>query len=242
VRETAENEFSAVRMIETAEASLKRLRRECIDIYQLHSPNRRELETFDWAEGLAKLQAQGKIRFRGVALTIGAGADADGIWLIEQGLVDVLQITYNLFNSEAEDRLFEVAAKHGVGLLCRMPLAQGVLTGKFYPGQEVSADHRARLPGESAMNRRIRLAEGLRPIGASYRGGMARLAHHFCLTPRAISATIPGARTQQQLEENVAASNGCGLPNGFREKIDQVRIQWKQEVGDLKKLILPPPS
>jgi aryl-alcohol dehydrogenase-like predicted oxidoreductase len=240
LRETAEHEFSAARMIKTAEASLKRLRRECIDLYQLHSPTRRDLEQFDWAEGLAKLKAQGKIRFQGVALTVRAGADVDGIWLIEQGLVDVLQITYNIFNTEAEDQLFGVAARHGVGLLCRMPLAQGILTGKFYPGQEVSEDHRARLPGESTMRQRIQLAEQLRPLGAAYQGGTARLAHQFCLTPREISATIPGARTLEQLEENVAASNGHGLSQGFRAKIDRVRIQWEQEVGDLRKLILAP--
>lgn len=225
LRGTAKREFSAAQMMICAEDSLRRLRREAIDIYQLHSPNRQDLERFDWAEGMVRLKAQGKIRFCGVALTIAAGADSDGIWLMEQGLVDVLQITYNIFNVEAEARLFGVAEKHGVGLLVRMPLAQGILTGKFRPGKEISADHRAYTAGK-LMTQRIELAEYLRPLGDEYEGGMTRLAHHFCLTPSAVSATIPGTRSIDQLESNVAASNGRGLPHAYRARIDHVRSQW----------------
>jgi aryl-alcohol dehydrogenase-like predicted oxidoreductase len=238
-RESAKSDFSALRMMKTAEDSLARLQRDCIDIYQLHSPNRQDLEGFDWAEGMVKLKEQGKIRFRGVALTVAAGADADGIWLIEQGLIDVLQITYNIFNIEAEAGLFDVAERNGVGLLVRMPLAQGILTGKFLPGQEISGDHRAYVAGRR-MLKRIELAEDLRPLGEEYDGGLTRLAHHFCLTPRAVSATIPGARTLEQLEDNVSASNRSGVSQEYRVKIDRVRTQWEQEYGDLNELILAP--
>jgi aryl-alcohol dehydrogenase-like predicted oxidoreductase len=238
-RDTGKREFTAHNIMKAAEESLKRLRRETIDIYQLHSPTRQDLERFDWIEGMTKLVAQGKIRFRGVALTIAAGAESDGTWLIEQGLVDLLQITYNIFNFEAEARLFGVADKHGVGLLVRMPLAQGILTGKFRPGNEISADHRAKVAGRR-MTQRIVLAEDLRPLGDEYEGGQARLAHHFCLTPRAVSATIPGARTICQLESNVAASNGSGLPATYRGEIDRVRARWAQRVRDLNNLILVP--
>ena len=70
------------------------------------------------------------------------------------------------------------------------------------------------------------MAEYLRPLGEEYEGGMTRLAHHFSLTPQAISAIIPGARTFEQLEENLAASNGSGLPREVCEKIDQIRSTW----------------
>ncbi len=55
---------------------------------------------------------------------------------------------------------------------------------------------------------------------------MTRMAHHFSLTPPAMSAIIPGARTLEQLEENVAASNGAELPYEIRKKIDQIRVEW----------------
>lgn len=92
----------------------------------------------DWAEGMSKLKAQGKIRLRAVA----ARTIDDALWLIDQNLVDVLQITYNIFEIEAQ-RLFPVAEEVGVSLLCRMPLARGVLTGKFSLDQRDLGQHRA---------------------------------------------------------------------------------------------------
>jgi aryl-alcohol dehydrogenase-like predicted oxidoreductase len=221
IRETGEKEYSAARMMETVEGSLRRLQRDRIDIYQLHSPNREELERYDWAEGMRRLKEQGKIRLSGVAVN----SAADGIWLIEQCLVDVLQITYNIFVTEAEEALFDRAETAGVGLLCRMPLARGVLTGKFRPGEEVPPGHRALLDGERVAES-ISRADALRGIAEMYEGGMTRMAHHFALTPQAISAIIPGARTFEQLEENVAASNGSGLSAKAREQIEQVRATW----------------
>jgi len=213
--ETNEKDFSSRRVIEAAEASLRRLQRDRIDIYQLHSPSRADLQRYDWAEGMRRLKEQGKIRFSGVAVN---GA-ADGVWLIEHMPVDMLQITYNIFATEAEEALFHLALAHGMGLLCRMPLARGVLTGKFRPGEAVEAGHRALLDGDR-MAENIRKAEMLRPIAEAYEGGMTRMAHHFCLAPRAMSAIIPGARTIEQLEENVSASNSYGLPAETRAAID----------------------
>lgn len=221
VRETDAHEYSAARMVETVEGSLRRLRRDCIDIYQLHSPSREDLLHFDWAEGLQRLKAQGKIRVGGVAVN---GA-ADGLWLIEQGLVEMLQITYNLFEAEAEERLLTLAQERGVGLLCRMPLARGVLSGKFRPGEPVPPGHRAQLDGARAAEN-IARAASLAPVAATYPGGMTRLALHFSLTPPAISAIIPGSRTVAQLEENVAASNGTGLPPKVQSQIERVRATW----------------
>jgi aryl-alcohol dehydrogenase-like predicted oxidoreductase len=219
---TAEGErFSRDYVLREAEASLRRLRREQIEIYQLHSPSREDLQREEWIEALAHLQQSGKIRLRGVAIS----STADGVWLIEQGLADVLQITYNIFEDEAEERLLPLAAQHGVGLLGRMPLARGVLTGKFVPGQPVKEAHRAALDGDK-LPARIQLAEQLRPLAQDYPGGMARLALHFSLTPPAISAIIPGARTPAQLRQNVAASNGHGLPAEVAAELRRIRTAW----------------
>ena len=84
VRETNAKDFSAARMMDTVEGSLRRLRREWIDLYQLHSPSREDMERFDWAEGLDRLKRQGKIRHGGVAVN----SAADGLWLIAQGLAE----------------------------------------------------------------------------------------------------------------------------------------------------------
>ncbi len=224
VRETNANDFSAARIVAQAEASLKRLRRDTIDIYQLHSPRREEMERFDWVEGLEKLLRDGKIRFPAVA----CNSAADGVWLIRKGYVRALQITYNIFETDAESELFALALEKGVGLMGRLPLAQGILTGKFQAGKEVPKGHRAHLAGNK-MAKLIEMAEQLKPLGAGYPGGMARMAHHFAITPRAMSATIPGARTLEQVADNVAASNGVGLEPVLRQKIDAIRAGWRKE-------------
>ena len=142
------------------------------------------------------------------------------------GAVDALQITYNILDTSAEDELFAEAADGGVALLCRMPLARGVLTGKFHAGEPVPQGHRALLEGDR-LRSMIEQTEHLRPLGEGYVGGLSRLAHHFSLTPPAVSAIIPGARTLEQLEENVAASNGTGLPPEVRAAVERVRAGWQ---------------
>jgi aryl-alcohol dehydrogenase-like predicted oxidoreductase len=208
-------------IFEAVEKSLKRLQRDCIDIYQLHSPNKQMMERDDWAEGLLRLKEQGKIRIPAVAVN----SAADGIWVIKHGVAQVMQITYSILNITPEPELFALSQKHGVGLLVRMPMERGILTGKFRPGQEIAADHRASLEGERLL-KKIEQAETLRPLSETYPGGMTRLALQFGLGNPAVSAIIPGARNIQQLEENVAASNGSAFPEDVRQKIDALRQTW----------------
>ena len=214
-------EFTAARMVETLENSLKRLQRDYIDIYQLHSPTREAMEKYDWIDGMLKLRAQGKIHLRAVAIrTI-----EDGMWLIENNAVDVLQITYNIFETAPENGLFDLARKHQIGLMCRMPLARGILTGKFKAGEGISDDHRATLQGDR-LSMQVEQAEQLRSIGTSYDGGMTRMAHHFSLRPNAISCIIPGARNNDQLEQNVAASAKSRMSYDVYRQIMEVRAGW----------------
>ncbi|MGC9468579.1 MAG: aldo/keto reductase [Anaerolineae bacterium] len=217
VRETGAHDYSTERIVKRVEGSLRRLQRDIIDIYQLHSPSRAALERLEWAEAMDTLKDQGKIRFAGVAVN----SEADALWLMERDLVEVLQITYSILHTVPENGLFQMATDKGVGLLCRMPLARGVLTGKFEPDQKVPAGHRALLDGDQVYDN-IRRAEALRPVAEAYQGGMTRLALHYSLTPRAVSAVIPGARNQVQLEENVAASNGTGLPASVWAEIQRL--------------------
>ncbi len=225
-REGRPGGFGLEAMTAAVEDSLKRLRREVIDVFQLHSPPRAVLDRLDWHKAMLRLREQGKIRFRGMATN---NAD-DAIWLMREGLVDVLQITHNILIDIRGTGVFETAARHAVGLLVRMPLARGTLTGKFASRDGVPEGSRALLDGEK-LERRIAKAHDLAPLAAGYPGGLARMAHHFSLTPREVSATIPGARTIEQLEQNVAASNGDGLSASMLDRIAAVQRQWQPEPG-----------
>src|SRR5205085_2600258 len=111
-------DFSAKAILYDVQGQLQRLRRDSIDIYMLHSPSVRDLETWDWATAIDTLRAQGLVRWFGISTS----DHASGIWAIEHG-ADVLQIEYDLLNPTAEDALLPLAARHNVGIMVRTPLA-----------------------------------------------------------------------------------------------------------------------
>lgn len=206
VKETNAKDFSAARIVAQLEASLRRLRRERVDVFQLHSPSLEDLQQFDWPEAMLKLKAAGKIRLSGVSIN-----DApSGEWLISNGLADVLQVPYNLLEPAVGRAVFPKAEAAGVGVMVRVPMAQGILTGKFHAGETVAAGHRAHLAG-AKMAGLIERAERARSIVTGTDLTLGQFALRYCLAPKAVSAVIPGARSIEQLAQNVAASNGRGL-------------------------------
>jgi len=213
--------FSKNVVMEGAERSLRILNRDCIDIFQTHgSGSLDEVSNSEWAEAMTLLKTQGKIRLRGASVS---SVEA-GIYVIENGLVDVLQITYNLIDADEALPVMALAHKHGVGLLARMPYQRGILTGKFSPSDTELPENRARFQGETLM-RDILAAEKFRELGENRPGGMAALAMQFVLAEKRISCTIPGARSVEQLEANVAAA---AAPILTEDELSAVREIHKQ--------------
>ena len=119
--------FPSKYVVECTETSLRNLGVERIDIQQLHVWNAAWTAQDDWKRVVEDLKRSGKVRYFGVSLT---EHDPDsGIELASTGLVDCLQVIYNIFDAAAADRLFPAAAKHGVGILARVPFDEGSLAG-----------------------------------------------------------------------------------------------------------------
>ena len=209
-------DFTGAGIVRCCEESLKRLRRERIDIYQLHCPNIDELKRDDWMDGLEQLRKAGKINIAAVALL----TPEHGLWLLENyPLIKVFQVTFNLFERCAEKRFFDKAVVEGAGILVRMPLARGLLTGKIVSEEQVrGSDYRVRRDAAKLPDR-LPIARRLEESARHYAGGLTRMALHFSLSPSAVSCIIPGARNRQQLDENVRASGGS-LSASWRERID----------------------
>lgn len=224
VQETNAKDFSAARIIAQAEASLRRLQRATIDIYQLHSPSLADLQQFDWPEAMNKLKAQGKIRFSGVSIN----DVASGEWLIEQGLADVLQVEYSMVQPAVGETLFPLAAEAGVGILVRMPMARGILTGKFQPGQAVSKEYRASMVGDK-LDEYVDQAAAFARVMPDDGWTLGQFALRYAITPPAVSATIPGARNREQLLQNVRASDGAGLSEEEQAGVAIVQTRWQRK-------------
>lgn len=218
--------FTKDAVIKGAERSLRALRRDRIDVFQTHgSGSLAEMSDPDWAEAMALLKQQGKIHLRGAAVFSAEG----GIYAIQNSLVDVLQVTYNLLDTGHADLILPVAWEHGVGLLARMPYQRGILTGKFSPESPDASNHRARLQGEQLLDD-IQAAEGFRELAAKRPGGMPALAMQFVLAETRLSCTIPGARSVEQLEANLAAA--AAPPLSGDERVVIAGIRNSQQAGD----------
>lgn len=219
-RETGAKEWQPERIIARAEDSLRRLQRDTIDIYQLHSPSLAEMQSYDWPKAMDTLKQQGKIRFSGVSIK-----DAEsGRWLIENGLAQVLQVDYSMLVTAVGNEIFPLAEEHGVGILIRMPMARGVLTGKFTAKTDTEG-HRAAMLGEK-LDDMIVHARQLAPIAQRHDGSFGQFALRYAVSPKAVSAAIPGARTIEQLTQNVAASNGYGLDAATLAEISAIQATW----------------
>jgi aryl-alcohol dehydrogenase-like predicted oxidoreductase len=194
------------------EDSLRRLNREAIDLYQIHCPATEILKDGSVFEVLDRLKKEGKIRHYGVSVE----TVEEGLICLEYPNVKSLQIIFNMFRQKPLETLIPEAYQKGVGLLVRLPLASGLLTGKFTSDHVFEAsDHRHFNENGEAFNvgetfaglgfrRGVELADGLNWI-ADGRKSMASAALRWILDQKEITCIIPGFKNVKQVEDNLSA-------------------------------------
>ncbi len=213
-------DFSRGYILAACDASLKRLKKESIDLYQLHNPSLEVLRNGDWPESMEELQRTGKIRWYGASVVSVEEAQA----FLDRGMGDSLQVVYNLLRQEAA-QVFEQARRENIAIIARVPLYFGLLTGKMTAGTRFPPDdHRSqRFSGEVLEQELAKLAklEFLKDAGYS----MAQIALKFAVSHPAVATTIPGARHVKQVEENCAASDANLLKRLWLERIEQLHAR-----------------
>ncbi|GIX49508.1 MAG: general stress protein [Candidatus Tectimicrobiota bacterium] len=185
------------------EKSLKRLRTDYIDLYQLHNPPLMLLERAEHYAVLDELKQQGKIRAYGVSVH----DPYEGMMAIYSGKPEVIQVTYNVLRPEAREELFPLAQAHDVGIIVREPLANGLLTGKYTAEAAFAeGDFRAAWPREY-LAALVEMVNKVRFLARAGERTLAQAALRFVLDEPAVSVVIPGIKTVAQAEENLAASH-----------------------------------
>ena len=217
------------------EASLKRLGVTALDLTQLHCPSLevfKKGEVFEW---LRKLKGQGKIK------NFGASVETmeEALVCLEQEGLASLQIIFNIFRQKPIDILFDKAKEKGVALIVRLPLASGLLAGKytkkttFAPGDHrtYNRDGQAFNVGETfagiPFEKGVELADelkGMAPQGMD----LAQVANRWCLDFEAVTTIIPGAKNPEQAVENARAS---GLPSLNRDLHQKLRDFYVRKVA-----------
>jgi aryl-alcohol dehydrogenase-like predicted oxidoreductase len=201
------------------ESSLKNLEAEAIDLLQLHCP---PVEVYYMPEvfgALDDLARAGKIRHYGVSVE----KVEEGLKAIEYPGVQSVQIIFNLFRQRPADLFLEQAARRRVGILARLPLSSGMLTGKLTRASSFAEDdHRRFNRRGEAFDRGetfsgldydlgLEVVEELRPlVPAGW--SLAQMALRWILGHPAVTCAIPGAKRPAQVEENVAAADLPPLP------------------------------
>lgn len=212
-------DFSRAHIQHAVDGSLKRLRTDYIDLYQLHNPTLDELRRDDIHEAMDRLQESGKIRFWGVSVT----TPEEGIEIINRGWGYALQVLYNVLNQAPAKELFPLAKEKGYGIIARVPLASGLLSGKYRPDTRFSNDDvRQNFLTPKRLEEVIpRVDEAKSIIGGTART-LAEGALRFVLANDAVSTTIPGMRNNRQVEMNVAADE-VRIPQEIVDKL-QARL------------------
>jgi len=196
-------------LIEAAEKSLKRLGVETLDVLQLHSPDLEKLEWDDPWEALTRLKEQGKIQHAG--LSIQSFKESEQAYLLERhhDLLDVIQVRYNLLERKAEKLLFPEAIKYGVGVIVRIPMLFGLLSGKFDRKSIFEGDdHRRFNLDPEKLESYLTKMESMDELYSRYsEWSPAQIALRYGISHPACHVSIPGGKTPEQVRENCGASD-----------------------------------
>lgn len=204
-------------IVYAAEQSLKRLKLEALDILQLHSGTMENLDRDDPWEALALLKEQGKILHAG--WSVQSFKEAEQAFLLDRhhDLLDSIQVRYNLLEREAEKELFPKAIKYGIGVIVRIPLLFGFLTGKFNRESRFDEDdHRRFNLSPEKIDAYLDQMEKMKPLYERYPDqSKAQVSLRFCISHPACQTVIPGAKTPNQVEDNCAASDLGAIPEEY---------------------------
>lgn len=194
--------------IACTEESLRNLKVEQIDLQQFHVWNPEWVERDEWRKAIEDLKKSGKVAHFGIS--INDHQPDSGLSIIETGLIDTVQVIYNVFDQSPQINLFPLCQKHNIGVIGRVPLDEGSLTGsiredtQFEPGEFRAAYFRG--------DHKKQVVEHVEPLVADLHAAgatqpLAEVALRFCLSHPALSTVIPGMRKMRNVESNCALSD-----------------------------------
>ena len=193
-------------ILRSTETSLQHLKVDTIDLQQLHVWNPEWFHRDDWRRAFEELKAAGKVRAVGVSINDHQPDSA--LELVQSGLIDCVQVIYNVFDQSPEKNLFPLTQKMNVGVLARVPFDEGSLTGSVTEASVFQPkDFRSEYFREGRKKQVVEHISAIeRDLGIT-RDSLAEIALRFIISHPAVSSTIPGMRTVRNVERNAAVSD-----------------------------------
>jgi len=198
-------------IMESTERSLKNLGLETIDVQQLHVWNPEWIARDEWKRAFEDLRRSGKAQAAGISIN---DHQPDGaLEIIRTGMIDTVQVIYNVFDQTPEKNLFPLAVEEDIGVIARCPLDEGALTGRINEHSQFEpTEFRARyFKGDRKKQVAERVAAIERDLGIQD-AVMPEVALRFCISDPAVSSVIPGMRTSANVEFNCAIPGKGPLP------------------------------
>jgi aryl-alcohol dehydrogenase-like predicted oxidoreductase len=194
-------------VMECTDASLRNLGVESVALQQFHVWNPEWLESDEWRRVVEELKKSGKAR--AVGISINDHQPDSALEILETGLIDTVQVIYNIFDQSPEVNLFPLCQELNIGVIARVPLDEGALSGNVTKHTKFPAgDFReSYFQGDRKAQVDERVHALLEDLQIP-REALAQMAVRFCLSHPAVSTVIPGMRTIRHAESNCAA---CGM-------------------------------
>ena len=201
--------WSADAVRQQLEASLKSLQTDYIDLYQFHSGTNDDFNNDELWQMLADQKQAGKIRHLGISVS--SGSDFDPDYQISRAVevgAGAIQIVYNRLDRKPEATALPLCQEHNLGVLARVPLASGFLSGKYKPGTQFTeaTDVRSKHQAEE-VQRRLKLVEQIQQEEVPQGVSMAPWALAWILQHPALTCVIPGNKTIAQVDSNASAAD-----------------------------------
>jgi aryl-alcohol dehydrogenase-like predicted oxidoreductase len=217
--------FSREHVFKYADLIRKKLRTDSIDVLQFHVWDDSWTDEPEFRSTVEKLKREGWIRYFGLSLN--RWEPWNGIKAIRTGLVDVVQVIYNIFDQAPEDELFPVCQELKIGVIARVPLDEGSLGGKMtletrFPG----GDWRAGYFGPENLAKTIERVEKLKKT-VPREMTLPEMAMRFILSNPVVSTTIAGMRKAEHVRENIAASDAGPLDQALLAELKTHRWDRK---------------
>lgn len=216
---------------EYTEKSLDNLGVEVIDLQQFHVWDDGWAEDESWQRAVDDLKTQGMIR--GVGVSVNRWEPANVLKTLRTGLIDAVQVIYNIFDQAPEDELFPLCRELNIAVIARVPFDEGTLTGTLTKETTwPEGDWRNTYFVPENLAQSVDRAEALRPLIPAGMT-MPEMALRFILEDPTVSTIIPGMRKVKHVEANIAASDGERLPPDLMGQLrnhrwDRTPTEWSQ--------------